>query len=145
MPTCAGCDRRISDQYLLRVAPDLEWHAACLKCVDCGQSLDETCTCFVRGGKTYCRRDYIRSVRLLVHTKSNTTTFQITHLFQLYSCHYHLYPYRVIRCNCTIIQYIYSSLFRQPAAQAKKKINSIHLICSFIHVLVCSTILSFEL
>ena len=61
MPTCVGCDRRISDQFLLRVAPDLEWHAACLKCVDCGQSLDETCTCFVRDGKTYCRRDYTRS------------------------------------------------------------------------------------
>ena len=60
MPTCAGCERHISDQYLLRVAPDLEWHAACLKCVDCGQSLDETCTCFVRDGKTYCRHDYIR-------------------------------------------------------------------------------------
>jgi len=60
MPTCAGCDRRIGDQYLLRVAPDLEWHAACLKCVDCGQPLDETCTCFVRDGKTYCRRDYMR-------------------------------------------------------------------------------------
>jgi len=62
MPTCAGCDRRIRDQYLLRVAPDLEWHAACLKCVDCGQTLDERCTCFVRAGKTYCRQDYIRSV-----------------------------------------------------------------------------------
>jgi len=64
MPTCAGCERRICDQYLLRVAPDLEWHAACLKCVDCGQTLDERCTCFVRAGKTYCRRDYIRSVGL---------------------------------------------------------------------------------
>ena len=63
MPTCAGCERRISDQFLLRVAPDLEWHAACLKCIDCGQSLDETCTCFVRDGKTYCRRDYTRLVR----------------------------------------------------------------------------------
>ncbi|NWR41903.1 ISL1 protein, partial [Regulus satrapa] len=37
-----------------------EWHAACLKCAECNQYLDETCTCFVRDGKTYCKRDYIR-------------------------------------------------------------------------------------
>ncbi|KAL7854331.1 hypothetical protein SRHO_G00165210 [Serrasalmus rhombeus] len=42
----------------LRVSPDLEWHAACLKCAECSQYLDETCTCFVREGKTYCKRDY---------------------------------------------------------------------------------------
>uniref|UniRef100_A0A8C9N3J0 LIM zinc-binding domain-containing protein n=1 Tax=Serinus canaria TaxID=9135 RepID=A0A8C9N3J0_SERCA len=46
--------------YILRVSPDLEWHAACLKCAECNQYLDETCTCFVRDGKTYCKRDYIR-------------------------------------------------------------------------------------
>ncbi|PVD19357.1 hypothetical protein C0Q70_19845 [Pomacea canaliculata] len=40
----------------MRVAPDLEWHAACLKCADCAQFLDESCTCFVRDGKTYCKR-----------------------------------------------------------------------------------------
>ncbi|CAG2103788.1 unnamed protein product [Medioppia subpectinata] len=39
---------------------NLEWHAACLKCADCHQFLDESCTCFVRDGKTYCKRDYLR-------------------------------------------------------------------------------------
>ncbi|GAB6032470.1 Insulin protein enhancer protein isl-1 [Chamberlinius hualienensis] len=57
---CVGCGAQIHDQYILRVAPDLEWHAACLKCADCHQFLDETCTCFVRDGKTYCKRDYVR-------------------------------------------------------------------------------------
>ncbi|KAH7962608.1 hypothetical protein HPB52_017168 [Rhipicephalus sanguineus] len=57
---CAGCGAPIRDQYILRVAPDLEWHAACLKCADCHEFLDETCTCFVRDGKTYCKRDYVR-------------------------------------------------------------------------------------
>ncbi|CAN7941606.1 unnamed protein product, partial [Ixodes pacificus] len=57
---CVGCGAPIRDQYILRVAPDLEWHAACLKCADCQQFLDETCTCFVRDGKTYCKRDYVR-------------------------------------------------------------------------------------
>ncbi|XP_053258652.1 insulin gene enhancer protein ISL-2 isoform X1 [Podarcis raffonei] len=57
---CVGCGSEIHDQYILKVSPDLEWHAACLKCADCSQYLDETCTCFVRDGKTYCKRDYIR-------------------------------------------------------------------------------------
>ncbi|XP_020311202.1 insulin gene enhancer protein isl-2a isoform X1 [Oncorhynchus kisutch] len=57
---CVGCGSQIHDQYILRVAPDLEWHAACLKCAECSQYLDETCTCFVRDGKTYCKRDYVR-------------------------------------------------------------------------------------
>ncbi|XP_040018462.2 insulin gene enhancer protein ISL-2B isoform X1 [Gasterosteus aculeatus] len=57
---CVGCGSQIHDQYILRVSPDLEWHAACLKCAECSQYLDETCTCFVRDGKTYCKRDYAR-------------------------------------------------------------------------------------
>ncbi|XP_035246051.1 insulin gene enhancer protein isl-1-like isoform X3 [Anguilla rostrata] len=58
---CVGCGNQIQDQYILRVSPDLEWHAACLKCAECNQYLDESCTCFVRDGKTYCKRDYIRA------------------------------------------------------------------------------------
>lgn len=57
-----GCGDQIYDQYILRVAPDMEWHAKCLKCVECQQYLDENCTCFVREGKTYCKRDYVRYV-----------------------------------------------------------------------------------
>ncbi|XP_041368940.1 insulin gene enhancer protein isl-1-like isoform X2 [Gigantopelta aegis] len=57
---CVGCGSQIQDQFILRVAPDLEWHAGCLKCADCNQYLDESCTCFVRDGKTYCKRDYVR-------------------------------------------------------------------------------------
>ncbi|XP_076259951.1 LIM1_Isl and LIM2_Isl domain-containing protein tup isoform X2 [Rhynchophorus ferrugineus] len=57
---CVGCGGQIHDQYILRVAPDLEWHAACLKCQECHMFLDESCTCFVRDGKTYCKRDYVK-------------------------------------------------------------------------------------
>ncbi|XP_051916404.1 insulin gene enhancer protein isl-2a isoform X2 [Hippocampus zosterae] len=56
---CVGCGSPIQDQYIMRVSPDLEWHAACLKCAECSQYLDESCTCFVREGKTYCKRDYV--------------------------------------------------------------------------------------
>ena len=61
---CVGCGSQIQDQYILRVAPDLEWHATCLRCADCNQYLDESCTCFVRDGKTYCKDDYVRLVDL---------------------------------------------------------------------------------
>ncbi|XP_052795832.1 insulin gene enhancer protein ISL-1-like isoform X1 [Mya arenaria] len=57
---CVGCGSQILDPFILRVAPDLEWHASCLKCADCNEFLDETRTCFVRDGKTYCKRDYAR-------------------------------------------------------------------------------------
>lgn len=57
---CVGCGGQIHDQYILRVSPDLEWHASCLKCSECRQFLDESSTCFVRDGKTYCKRDYVR-------------------------------------------------------------------------------------
>ncbi|XP_046859071.1 insulin gene enhancer protein ISL-1-like isoform X2 [Xenia sp. Carnegie-2017] len=57
---CVGCGAQINDKFLLRVSPDLEWHTTCLKCSECSVALDETCTCFVRDGKTYCKRDYYR-------------------------------------------------------------------------------------
>ncbi|XP_055864639.1 insulin gene enhancer protein isl-1-like isoform X2 [Biomphalaria glabrata] len=57
---CVGCGSHITDQYIMQVSPDLCWHASCLKCADCEQYLDESCTCFVRDGKTYCKRDYVR-------------------------------------------------------------------------------------
>lgn len=71
---CIGCGTEIYDQWILKVSPDMNWHAACLKCVDCGQYLDETCTtCFVRNGKTYCKNDYLRYGRIfciILFTKS---------------------------------------------------------------------------
>lgn len=57
---CVGCGGQIHDQYILRVAPNLEWHAACLKCCQCQKVLDENCTCFVREGKIFCKDDYVR-------------------------------------------------------------------------------------
>ena len=57
---CFGCGGQINDQFILRVAPDLEWHVNCLKCVECGQYLDENSTCFVRNGKAFCKLDYVR-------------------------------------------------------------------------------------
>lgn len=70
---CSGCGSPILDQFILRVAPDLEWHASCLKCADCGLMLEEMRTCFVRDGKTYCKMDYLRSVFALYFVAVNTS------------------------------------------------------------------------
>uniref|UniRef100_A0A1I7S1Y2 LIM/homeobox protein Lhx1 n=1 Tax=Bursaphelenchus xylophilus TaxID=6326 RepID=A0A1I7S1Y2_BURXY len=53
--------RVISDRYILRIEPNFEFHINCLKCVDCQRPLDESCSVFVRNGRTYCRDDYLRS------------------------------------------------------------------------------------
>ena len=57
---CVGCGGQILDQFILRVAPNLEWHAACLRCCECQMFLDETHTCFVRDGRIFCKEDYLR-------------------------------------------------------------------------------------
>lgn len=57
---CTGCGNRIKEQYLLRVHPNMVWHVTCLKCQECGESLNEECTCFVRDGKPFCKEDYVR-------------------------------------------------------------------------------------
>lgn len=59
---CYGCKKPIEDHYRLRVSPDMEWHTGCLACSECQRYLDETCTCFMRDGRPYCRRDYVRQV-----------------------------------------------------------------------------------
>ncbi|KAK6049725.1 LIM domain protein [Cooperia oncophora] len=60
MSICAACQLEIVDRFILRVHPNLEFHASCLKCAECCRLLDESCTAFVRNGVTYCRDDYYR-------------------------------------------------------------------------------------
>uniref|UniRef100_T1FXS5 Uncharacterized protein n=1 Tax=Helobdella robusta TaxID=6412 RepID=T1FXS5_HELRO len=59
---CVSCNRPIRDRYVMHVTPDLNWHDTCLSCSECGKRLDEKFTCFVRGGKTYCKEDFFRLV-----------------------------------------------------------------------------------
>uniref|UniRef100_A0A3P9MEG6 LIM zinc-binding domain-containing protein n=1 Tax=Oryzias latipes TaxID=8090 RepID=A0A3P9MEG6_ORYLA len=52
---CVGCQRRITDRFLLRVADGL-WHERCVRCAACGDALRNSC--FLRESKLYCKRDY---------------------------------------------------------------------------------------
>ncbi|KAM7450792.1 Insulin protein enhancer protein isl-1 [Porites harrisoni] len=99
---CVGCGSQIQDQYILRVAPDLEWHAGCLKCADCHTYLDETCTCFVRDGKTYCKRDYVR----LFGTKCAKCSRSVTKndfVMRAKSQIYHIDCFRCIACSRQLV------------------------------------------
>ncbi|CAD5207853.1 unnamed protein product [Bursaphelenchus okinawaensis] len=71
---CAFCNKIISDRYILRIEPNIEFHINCLKCVECQRSLDENCSVFVRNGRTYCRDDYVRSFQRKCHRCDATLT-----------------------------------------------------------------------
>lgn len=56
---CAGCGIKITDRFYLQ-AVDRRWHAACLQCCQCRNTLDGEITCFSRDGNIYCKKDYYR-------------------------------------------------------------------------------------
>lgn len=95
---CVGCGNVIYDQYILRVSPDLEWHAHCLKCVDCNIQLDENTTCFVRDGKTYCKRDYVTSFGVKCFKCSNGFN-KTDFVMRAKSKIFHLECFRCIACS----------------------------------------------
>ena len=60
---CYGCQALIDDRYYL-MAVDRCWHLSCLKCFDCGMSLEQERTCFARFGQIFCKDDYIKFVHI---------------------------------------------------------------------------------
>ncbi|XP_035189391.1 LIM homeobox transcription factor 1-alpha-like isoform X3 [Oxyura jamaicensis] len=52
---CEGCQRVISDRFLLRLNDSL-WHEQCVQCTSCKEPLHTTC--FYRDKKLYCKLDY---------------------------------------------------------------------------------------
>ncbi|CAH1125159.1 unnamed protein product [Ceutorhynchus assimilis] len=56
---CAGCGIKITDRYYLQ-AVEKRWHAQCLQCSQCRNTLDGDITCFSREGNIYCKKDYYR-------------------------------------------------------------------------------------
>ncbi|XP_077917411.1 LIM homeobox transcription factor 1-beta-like [Halichoerus grypus] len=55
---CEGCQRPISDRFLMRVN-ESSWHEECLQCAACQQAL--TTSCYFRDRKLYCKQDYQQS------------------------------------------------------------------------------------
>ncbi|XP_074654710.1 LIM/homeobox protein Lhx3-like [Tubulanus polymorphus] len=52
---CTGCQRAITDKFILRVA-DKPWHATCLRCDVCSIPLNEKC--YTKENKVYCPMDF---------------------------------------------------------------------------------------
>ncbi|XP_044162441.1 LIM homeobox transcription factor 1-beta isoform X4 [Bufo gargarizans] len=52
---CEGCQRPISDRFLMRVN-ESSWHEECLQCTVCQQPL--TTSCYFRDRKLFCKQDY---------------------------------------------------------------------------------------
>ncbi|KAL6093070.1 hypothetical protein STEG23_035820 [Scotinomys teguina] len=52
---CEGCQRVISDRFLLRLN-DSFWHEQCVQCASCKEPLETTC--FYRDKKLYCKYHY---------------------------------------------------------------------------------------
>ncbi|CAF1434575.1 unnamed protein product [Didymodactylos carnosus] len=97
---CAGCGCQIFDQFILKVAPNMEWHADCLKCSECGQYLDENTTCFVRDGKTYCKLDYSRAEILKLFTSKCSRCHQyFTKNDFVMRAKYKIYHTECFRCD----------------------------------------------
>ncbi|XP_072739352.1 LIM homeobox transcription factor 1-beta isoform X1 [Mycteria americana] len=57
---CEGCQRPISDRFLMRVN-ESSWHEECLQCAACQQAL--TTSCYFRDRKLYCKQDYQHLLR----------------------------------------------------------------------------------
>uniref|UniRef100_A0A336LHF9 CSON011496 protein n=1 Tax=Culicoides sonorensis TaxID=179676 RepID=A0A336LHF9_CULSO len=56
---CCACEKPILDRFYL-LAIDNVWHAHCLRCSVCSQSLDKDVSCYSRDGSIYCKHDYHR-------------------------------------------------------------------------------------
>uniref|UniRef100_A0A672KGV6 Insulin gene enhancer protein isl-1-like n=2 Tax=Sinocyclocheilus grahami TaxID=75366 RepID=A0A672KGV6_SINGR len=95
---CVGCGQQILDRFILRVFPDLEWHAQCLKCAECQQSLDESCTCFIRDGKTFCK-DHHRRLWTSKCAKCHKAFISKEYVMQTRVNIYHVQCFRCEGCN----------------------------------------------
>ena len=63
---CYGCKQPIQDLNWLHISPDINWHASCLACSECHMVLDEKHTCFMKDGRTYCRKDFVGYVCMYI-------------------------------------------------------------------------------
>ena len=78
---CSGCKMPITDRYLLE-ALGLYWHEGCLKCNCCECKLgDIGSTLYNKANLILCKRDYLRSVKLIPFQSSKLTSNQVQRRF----------------------------------------------------------------
>ena len=78
---CSGCKMPITDRYLLE-ALGLYWHEGCLKCNCCECKLgDIGSTLYNKANLILCKRDYLRSVKMIPFQSSKLTSNQVQRRF----------------------------------------------------------------
>ena len=78
---CSGCKMPITDRYLLE-ALGLYWHEGCLKCNCCECKLgDIGSTLYNKANLILCKRDYLRSVKMILFQNSKLTSNQVQRRF----------------------------------------------------------------
>ena len=78
---CSGCKMPITDRYLLE-ALGLYWHEGCLKC-NCRECKlgDIGSTLYNKANLILCKRDYLRSVKMIPYQSSKLTSNQVQRRF----------------------------------------------------------------
>lgn len=78
---CSGCKMPITDRYLLE-ALGLYWHEGCLKCNCCECKLgDIGSTLYNKANLILCKRDYLRSVKMIPFQSSKLNSNQVQRRF----------------------------------------------------------------
>ncbi|KFU91193.1 LIM homeobox transcription factor 1-alpha, partial [Chaetura pelagica] len=86
---CEGCQRVISDRFLLRLNDSL-WHEQCVQCASCKEPLHTTC--FYRDKKLYCKLDYEKcswgdpKAPSALEEEKMTLGLRVTLFFRLQGC-----------------------------------------------------------
>lgn len=95
---CAGCGMRITDRFYLQ-AVDRRWHASCLQCCQCRNTLDGDVTCFSRDGNIYCKKDYYRLFGMKRCARCQATILSSELVMRARELVFHVHCFSCAVCN----------------------------------------------
>ncbi|GLV32111.1 apterous [Carabus blaptoides fortunei] len=98
---CAGCGHRIADRFYLQ-AVDRRWHAACLQCCQCRNTLDGEITCFSRDGNIYCKKDYYRLFGMKRCGRCQAAILSSELVMRARELVFHVHCFSCAVCNCPL-------------------------------------------
>ncbi|XP_022903831.2 LIM/homeobox protein Lhx9 isoform X2 [Onthophagus taurus] len=98
---CAGCGARITDRFYLQ-AVDRRWHAACLQCCQCRNTLDGEITCFSRDGNIYCKKDYYRLFGMKRCGRCQATILSSELVMRARESVFHVHCFSCVVCNAPL-------------------------------------------
>ncbi|XP_069674434.1 LIM/homeobox protein Lhx9-like isoform X2 [Periplaneta americana] len=98
---CAGCGHRISDRFYL-LAVDRRWHASCLQCCQCRQTLDGEMTCYARDGNIYCKKDYYRLFGMKRCARCQAAILFTELVMRARDLVFHVHCFTCAVCNATL-------------------------------------------